>query len=152
MYASVLMASLHHAAAFTVVAMLAVEVAIFKPPLSALQARRLQRADLIFGVAATLLLIVGLLRVTWFEKGPSYYWHDRYFLIKFGAFIVAALISIYPTITFLSWTRAVKAGRAPEVTEADARRVRMCLMLELTAIVVILPCAALMARGFGYFP
>jgi hypothetical protein len=28
--------------------------------------------------------------------------------------------------------------------------VRMCLMLELTAIVVILPCAALMARGFGY--
>jgi uncharacterized membrane protein len=28
--------------------------------------------------------------------------------------------------------------------------VRMCLMLELTAILVILLCAALMARGFGY--
>jgi uncharacterized membrane protein len=26
----------------------------------------------------------------------------------------------------------------------------MCLMLELTGIVVILPCAALMARGLGY--
>jgi len=26
----------------------------------------------------------------------------------------------------------------------------MCLMVELTAIVLILLCAALMARGFGY--
>jgi uncharacterized membrane protein len=44
----------------------------------------------------------------------------------------------------------VKAGSAPEVADACVKRVRMCLMLELTAIVVILPCAALMARGFGY--
>jgi uncharacterized membrane protein len=33
-----------------------------------------------------------------------------------------------------------------------ARRVRLCLMLELAAILVILLCAALMARGFGYRP
>jgi putative membrane protein len=150
MYASALMASLHHLAAFTLVAMLAVEVATFKPPLSAVQARRLQRADLIFGASAVLLLSVGLIRVTWFEKGPGYYWHDVYFLIKFGAFIAAALISIYPTVIFLSWTKGLKAGGAPEITAACTRRVRMCLMLELTAIVVILPCAALMARGFGY--
>jgi putative membrane protein len=144
------MASLHHVAAFTVVAMLAIEVATFKPPLSALQARRLQRTDLIFGLAATLLLIVGLLRVTWFEKGPAYYWHNLYFLIKFGAFIVAALISIYPTTIFLSWTKTLRSGLAPDITELGTRRVRICLMLELTAILVILPCAALMARGFGY--
>jgi putative membrane protein len=150
MNSTVLLAALHHLAAFTLVAMLAVEVATFKPPFSALQARRLQRVDLIFGVSATLLLIVGLMRVTWFEKGPAYYWHDLYFLIKFGAFIAAALISIYPTLVFLSWTRALKAGAAPQITTAHTKRVRMCLMLELTAIVVILPCAALMARGIGY--
>jgi putative membrane protein len=148
--ASVLFASLHHLAAFTVVAMLAVEVATFKSPFSAAQARRMQRIDMIFGMSATVLLIVGLMRVTWFEKGPSYYWHDLYFLIKFGAFVVAALISIYPTVVILSWTQSVKADRAPPITEACVRRVRRCLMLELTAIVVILPCAALMARGFGY--
>jgi putative membrane protein len=147
---SVLWASLHHLAAFTLVASLAVEVATFKPPLSAVQARRLQLTDLIFGVSATLLLIIGLIRVTWFEKGPAYYWHDLYFLIKFSAFMAAALISIYPTVIFLSWTKVLRAGGAPEIPVACARRVRMCLMLELTAIVVILPCAALMARGFGY--
>ena len=150
MYTSATMAFLHHFAAFTLVAALAVEVALFKPPLSLVQARRLLRTDFIFGAAATVVLVVGMLRVAFFEKGREYYWHDLYFLIKFGAFIAAALISIYPTRTFLSWSRGLKAGVAPEVPEAHTRRVRLCLMLELTAIVVILGCAALMARGIGY--
>jgi putative membrane protein len=150
MYTPALMAFLHHLAAFTVVAALAVEVALFKPPLSLRQARHLQRTDLVFGAAASLVLIVGLLRVAYFEKGPQYYWHDTFFLVKFGAFLAAALISVYPTVIFLSWGRALKAGSAPEVAAACARRVRLCLMLELTAIAVILGCAALMARGFGY--
>ena len=150
MYSSVLMAFLHHFAAFTLVAALAVEVALFKPPLTVVQARRLVRTDMIFGASATVLLVVGMLRVAYFEKGPAYYWHDLYFLIKLGAFVLAALISIYPTLTFLAWGKSLKAGTAPEVPEAGARSVRMCMMLELTGIVVILACAALMARGFGY--
>ncbi|TLZ42625.1 MAG: DUF2214 family protein [Gammaproteobacteria bacterium] len=150
MYASAAMAFLHHLAAFTLVAALAVEVALFKPPVTVAQARRLQRTDLIFGVAAVVVLVVGMLRVAFFEKGPGYYWRDAYFLIKLGAFLLAGLISIYPTLTFLSWNKGLKAGVAPEVAEARTRSVRMCMMLELTAIVVILGCAALMARGFGY--
>jgi putative membrane protein len=150
MYSSAAMAFLHHLAAFTLVAALAVEVATFKPPLTAQQARRLVWTDTIFGAAATVVLIVGLLRVEYFEKGPAYYWHDLFFLVKFAAFVVAGLLSIYPTMTFLSWRKAIRAGAAPEVSAARARRVRLCLMLELTAIVVILGGAALMARGAGY--
>jgi putative membrane protein len=150
MYSSALMAFLHHAAAFTVVAALAVEVALFKPPLSLLQARRLLGTDLLFGASAAAVLIVGLLRVAYFEKGPAYYWHDAFFLVKFGAFIVAALISIYPSVTFLSWRKSLQSGTVPQIAAARIRRVRLCLMLELTAIVVILLCAAFMARGFGY--
>ena len=150
MYASALMAFLHHLAAFTVVAALAVEVAVFKPPLSALQARRLQRTDLIFGLAAGAVLIVGGLRVAYFEKPAAYYLHDAFFIAKLAAFLLAALISIYPTVVFLSWNAALKAGQAPELSASRTRTVRMCLMAELTLIVVILACAALMARGFGY--
>jgi putative membrane protein len=149
-YSAALMAFLHHLAAFTVVAALAVEVALFQPPLTPLQARRLQRTDLIFGASATAVLVIGLLRVAYFEKGAAYYWHDGYFLLKVTAFILAALVSIYPTVTFLSWTRALKAGEAPQLAAERARRVRLCLLLELAAIVIILLCAALMARGFGY--
>ena len=150
MYASALMAFLHHLAAFTVVATLAVEVAMFKPPLSPLQARRLQRTDLLFGLSAAAVLVIGGLRVAWFEKPAVYYLHDVFFLTKLAAFLIAALISIYPTVTFLSWNAALRAGGAPQVSAGRTRRVRLCLMLELTAIVVILACAALMARGFGY--
>jgi len=144
------MAFLHHVAAFTVVAALAVEVALFKPPLSLGQARRLLITDNVYGAAAGAVLIIGLLRVWYFEKGPAYYWHDLAFLAKFSAFILAALISIYPTLIFLSWSKSLKAGTVPEIAVERTRRVRLCLMLELTAIVVILLCAALMARGFGY--
>ena len=144
------MAFLHHLAAFTLVAALAVQVALFKPPVTVVQARRLQRTDLIFGVAAVVVLVVGMLRVAFFEKGPAYYWRDTFFLIKLGTFVLVGLISIYPTLTFLSWNKGLKAGVAPEVDAERTRSVRMCMMLELTAIVVILGCAALMARGFGY--
>jgi putative membrane protein len=150
MYASALMAFLHHLAAFTLVAALAVEVALFKPPLTVVQARRLLRTDLVFGASAIVVLVVGMLRVGYFEKGPQYYWHDGFFLVKFAAFVAAALISIHPTLTFFSWSKALKAGAAPEIPTARTRSVRLCMMAELTAIVVILLCAACMARGLGY--
>ena len=150
MYSSAIMAFVHHLAAFTVVAALAVEVATFKPPLTLLQARRLRRTDAVFGAAAVAVLLAGLARVTWFEKGPHYYWHDGFFLIKFAAFVLAALVSIYPTVVILSWLPALRSGNPPELTPACTRRVRLCLMFELTAVLAILLCAAFMARGYGY--
>jgi putative membrane protein len=151
MYMPAIMAFLHHLAAFTVVGALVAEVVLFKPPLTVTRAARLQRTDSVFGIAAGVLLVVGLLRVIYFEKGPGYYFADGFFLAKFAAFIIAALISIYPTVLFLSWGKALKQGVAPDIPDAQVRRVRMCLMWELTAIVVILFCAPFMARGFGYW-
>ena len=123
---------------------------MFKPPFSVPQARRLQRTDNVYGLAAAAVLVIGGMRVAWFEKPSGYYLHDLYFIIKLSAFILTALISIYPTVVFLSWNKALRAGQAPELSGERARRVRLCLMLQLTLIVVILACAALMARGFGY--
>jgi putative membrane protein len=150
-YMPALMAFLHHCAAFTLVSALAAEVAVFKQPLTAVQARRLQVTDAIFGAAAGLVLVVGLLRVFYFEKGPSYYFANGIFHLKLTAFVLAGLISIYPTMLFRSWRTALAAGEAPQIDPGQFRRARMCMMLELTLIVVILACAPLMARGFGYF-
>jgi putative membrane protein len=149
MYLPAIMAFLHHFTAFTVVATLGVEVALFKPPLTAVQARRLMIADSIFGISAGALLAIGLLRVFYFEKGAAYYFSNGFFQAKFGLFIVAALISIYPTMLFLSWRKSVKSGAAPDVSDTQRKRARMCMMLELTCIVGILFCAPFMARGFG---
>jgi putative membrane protein len=151
MYMPAIMAFLHHLAAFTVVACLAAEIVLFKPPFTVAQARRIQRTDNLFGMSAGVVLVVGLLRVIYFEKGPGYYFSDALFLTKLIAFLGAAIISIYPTVLFLSWSKVLKQGVAPEMPAAQIRRTRLCLMWELTAIVVILFCAPFMARGFGYF-
>ena len=149
MYASAFMAFLHHLAAFALVGALVAEVVLFKPPLTAQQALRVLRTDTLFGVAAGLLLAIGLLRVFYFEKGPLYYFSDVFFIAKLTLFILASLISVYPTMLFLSWRQTLKKGGMPEIDPARARRARMCMMLELTAIVAILLCAPFMARGIG---
>jgi len=149
MYVPAIMAFLHHVAAFTLVAALGVEVALFKPPLSAIQARRLLATDSVFGVSAGALLIIGLLRVFFFEKGAAYYFSNAFFLSKLSLFVIAALISIYPTVLYLSWRKPLRSGVVPDVTDSQRKRARMCLMLELTAVLGILFCAPFMARGFG---
>lgn len=149
MMASALMAFLHFLAAFALVAALVVERVAFAPSMSAAGARRLQRVDMLFGLSAGVVLVAGLLRVEYFEKGPAYYWHDAYFLVKLGVFLIAAVISIYPTITFLAWGPGLKADRAPDISPAVAGRIRLCLDCELACIVIIILCACLMAHGLG---
>jgi len=145
------MAFLHHVLAFTIVAVVAVQVVMFKPPLTAALARRIQITDRIYGLAALFMLIVGFLRVFYFEKGAAYYFHNSYFHLKLTLFIVLGLASVYPTMLFISWNRALKAGGVPDITPSQTKRARMCLMIELTAILGILFAASYMADGLGYF-
>lgn len=146
---SVLFAVLHHFAAFALFAALAIELVLLKPQMTLREARTIQVADLIYGVAAGVLLLVGLHRVFLFEKGSTYYFSTWTFLAKFGLFILVGLISILPTIEFLRWRTATRAGNAPEVAPAQLRRLRMIVHLELLGLTLIIVFAVLMARGVG---
>ena len=142
-----LFAFLHHLCAFTLVAAVAIEFTLIRSELTLASARRLQVTDIVLGIAAGALLVIGLLRVFFFEKGAAYYWHSHAFLAKFGLFIIIGLLSIVPTLEFLSWRDAIAAGQAPVMDAATRKRVTMIIHIELAAIVVILLCAAIMARG-----
>jgi len=144
---STLFAFLHHLCAFTLVAAVAIEFTLVRQELTIASARRLQVTDAVRGIAAVALLIIGLLRVFYFEKGASYYFHSHAFLTKFSLFIIIGLLSIVPTREFLSWRGAIKAGQVPVVDAGKLRRVSAVIHAELAAIVVILLCAAIMARG-----
>ena len=63
MNASALLAFVHHLAAFTLVAAITVELVLLERNLSLGQARRIQRADLVYGISAGALVVAGLLRV-----------------------------------------------------------------------------------------
>jgi putative membrane protein len=144
---STLFAFLHHLCAFTVVSAVAIEFVLIRSELTLSSARRLQVTDLVLGIAAGALLFVGLLRVFFFEKGPDYYWHSHAFLTKFSLFVVMALVSIIPTLEFLSWGNALKAGQVPAISAKKLKLVTAVIHGELAAIVIILLCAAIMARG-----
>jgi putative membrane protein len=144
---STLFAFLHHLCAFTLVSAVAIEFMLIKQELTLASARRLQVVDLVLGIAAGALLVVGLLRVFFFEKGSDYYLHSHAFHLKLTLFIVIGLLSIIPTMEFLSWRGALRAGQVPTISPQKLKRVTMVIHSELLAIVIILLCATIMARG-----
>jgi putative membrane protein len=144
-----LFAFLHHLAAFTLFAALVVEYVLIREELTLRSARKILIADLVLGIAAASVLIIGLGRVFHFEKGSYYYFHNWAFLAKLALFIFLAVASIVPTREFLSWRRAVRQGQVPPIEAPRLALIRMLIHVELIGIVAILFCAALMARGVG---
>lgn len=144
-----LFAFLHHVAAFALVAALTVELVLLRDTLTLETARKLVRMDMVYGIAAGIVLIVGLGRVFHFEKGGTYYLHSWPFLAKLALFIGIGVISSVPTREFMSWRAAVSAGRVPEVRPEKLRSLRSIVHVELLGVVLILLCAAMMARGVG---
>ncbi len=148
---SAFFAFLHHVAAFVLFAALIVEFVTLRDPLTARTAQRLLRADAVLGLAAMILLAVGIARVVWFDKGADYYLHSIPFLVKFSLFVLTALISIYPTRRFMAWRQAVRTGQPPVVDAAVLRMLRRVIHVEMTGVIVILLMAAMMARGVAMF-
>jgi putative membrane protein len=144
-----LFAFLHHLAAFSLFAALVVEFVLLRDDLTLRSARKILLADMILGIAAGVVFIVGLARVFHFEKGGYYYFHNWAFIAKLSLFVLIAVASIVPTREFLSWRSAIRQGQLPAVETGRLRSVRSVIHLELVGIVLILLCAALMAKGIG---
>lgn len=147
---SALLAFLHHLAAFVVFAALMVELVLIKPQLTLDTARAVLRMDAVYGAAATVLLVVGFLRVYYTEKGAFYYFHSAAFITKITLFAIVGLLSIYPTVQFMAWRKSLKARHVPVLEDGRRRNIRLVIHLELTLLAVIMLCAVLMARGLGY--
>lgn len=144
------LAFLHHLAAFTLVGALVAELVLIRDELTLKNVRMIQLADMTFGVSAGVVLIIGLLRVFYYEKGVSYYFHSVPFVVKLSFFVLVGLLSILPTIEFLSWRKPVKQGQVPTVTDRKMRAIHSIIQWELIGVVLIVLCAALMAKGVGY--
>jgi len=148
---SALLAFLHHLAAFALVAALTAELVLVRGTLTVESARKIVRFDAVYGVSAVVLLIAGLLRVFFFEKGAAYYFHSAPFLGKLALFAAIGLLSIYPTREILSWRKSLRQGQLPVVDAARLRTVGRVIHWELALVALLLLLAALMARGIGYF-
>jgi putative membrane protein len=139
----------HFLAFFSLAAALVLELALIGESMSVEVARRIQRADRVLGLSAILLLVFGTLRAVYFEKGADYYLDNSFFQIKIALFLLAALISAYPTICFRRWNAELAQGIAPGLSATEVKRLKRAIHWQLVFIGGILVCASLMAKGFG---
>ena len=81
------------------------------------------------------------------EKGPAYYNHHIAFHILFGIFVVAALLSIYPTLIYLRWRPDTGAGRGQQLAPDQFRKIQIILRVEMTLLLLAPFFATWMAHG-----
>lgn len=149
MIASSLVAALHFIAAFGIAATLFLEWLSFSRTPTLAEAKRIALADRWYGLFAMTLLVVGFVRAAHFEKGWSFYAHSPFFHLKLTLFVLVGLLSIYPTVRFIRWAPALKAGRAPEVTDREHVLISRLLTAQMALLVLIVVSASLMAHGVG---
>ena len=110
--------------------------------------RQLFLADNVWGLAAALWLVTGLLRAFGgLEKGTAFYLASTLFWTKMGLFALIVLLEIWPMTTFLRWRIARRRGAAPDTS--SARGLYLINHVEMALVVLMVFAAAFMARGFG---
>lgn len=134
----------HHLLVFGLVAILMAESVLLRAP--AIDVGRLARLDGGYGATAGLILIVGACRVFLGGKGWAFYEANPFFWAKIATFLLIGLVSIVPTMRFLTWRKAARSDPGFQPEAADRRKVRLALGLQALLLVALLACAAAMAR------
>jgi putative membrane protein len=116
--------------------------------LDADELRRLFAADNVWGFAAALWLLTGLLRAFGgLEKGTAFYVASTLFWTKIGLFVLILLLEIWPMTTFIRWRIGLRRGAMPDTS--SARGLYLVNHVEMALVVLMVFVAAFMARGFG---
>lgn len=142
-------AYLHYVSILLTVSALIAEKVLYQKPIDISRARRLARIDIVYFVGAMLILGTGFSRALWFAKPSIFYFSNPVFWTKVGLFGLWALLSVPPTLHFLSWRKELSKNQAPKISDSEYRRVRFCLMSQAGLAAMIPLLAVLMSRGIG---
>ncbi|MGO4394653.1 DUF2214 family protein [Variovorax sp. M-6] len=144
-----ILAYLHLLAILTLVVFIASEAALCRVEwLNAAVVERLAKVDRIYGIAAVAVIATGVARTWWGMKGTAWYWTNPLLHLKLTLFVIVGLISIFPTMRYLRWRKALRAtGALP--AEAEVRKTRKLVMIQAHLIALIPLAAVFLARGFG---
>ena len=144
-----ILAYLHILAILTMVVFISSEAALCRAEwLNAAVVERLARVDMIYGISAMVVIATGVARTWWGIKGTAWYWSNPLLHLKLGLFIIVGMISIFPTLTYLRWRKALRSGGTLP-SEAEVRKTRRLVMIQAHIIAVIPLVAVFFARGFG---
>jgi putative membrane protein len=138
---------LHFISIFAIVGSLASEHMFLKKELKRSEIDRLAKIDAVYGIAASVLLIVGLtLWLSGVGKPSIVYTKNWVFHLKLTCFLAVGLLSIYPTVFFLK-----NRKDNPDEMVSIPKKIFMMLRMELLLLFIIPLLAGLMSRGVGFF-
>jgi putative membrane protein len=139
----------HLLAILTLVVFITSEAALCRPEwLNQAVVQRLGKLDMVYGIAAGVVLLTGIARTWWGIKGTAWYWGNGLLHLKLALFVLIGVLSIKPTLMFRRWNQRLKAnGSLPAADEV--RTARKWVMVQAHLIAVIPLAAVFLARGFG---
>jgi putative membrane protein len=149
MWTDAILAYLHFAAILALVWFLAKEWTLLRAGAPSIDTERLASADMGFGLTAIAVLVTGALRAIYGAKGWSFHAHNPAFHLKVTLFVIVGLVSIAPTIAFIRWRKARREDPGYAVGEAEWKRARRLVMVELHLIALIPLVAVIMSRGLA---
>lgn len=142
----IIVAWIHYIGIMLLLASLLGEHLLLRQEMTVSEARTIQTLDIVYGGSATIVLVTGIMRM-FLEKGATYYNHHIAFHILFGIFVIAALISIYPTVIFLRWRNDTRAGRGQQLERSQFKKIQMMVRVEMTLMLLAPLFATWMAHG-----
>ena len=144
-----LLAYFHFASMIGMASMLAAGFAALAQRDAATGLRRLKRLDGMYGLFALLTLASGVARLLFGAKGSAFYLSNPVFHTKISLFVLAALLSIYPTVQYFKWADAGNADSRFRPPADAIARVRKLIVIQFVLLATIPLAASLMARGLG---
>lgn len=145
------LASLHHIAVFTMVAVFAAELVLVRPRLGGRRLTQLSAIDAAYGAAAGVVVVVGIVRVIFGASGWEYYVFNWAFWAKMAALAAMGGVSVIPTLAYIGWKKAASGDPDYSPPEAEIARMRRLLYLQVALVALVPIFAAAMARGYGAF-
>jgi putative membrane protein len=143
----VLLSIAHFLAAFAMAAILATEIAVVRPGMSAEEVVRIRRLDGFYGSLIGLVLFVGILQVSYGERGQAFYTDNPVFWLKMAAFAAVGLLSVQPTVRIYHWWQEARGGGFFSAPDDEIAKVRRFLRLEAIAFASIPVFSVVAARG-----
>lgn len=102
-----------------------------------------------YWVSLLVVLVSGLARAGWTEKGMAFYMANPWFHAKVTVFVLIILLSLYPVKRMRAWRKTADGEAVPPVSPALQKTLRRTLVAEIHLISLMPILGALMARGVG---
>lgn len=139
----------HFLGIFGLVAGLSVQLTLLSPVNGPDDIRRFLRAGRAAGLSAAVLILMGLARVIWFEKGMDFYLGNVFFWLKMLCLLIGIILSLQTGRLFDLVVGSRATDAEVQIASNQLQRLKRLIHWQLVVMGLMVVLAVWMARGIG---